>query len=287
MVPSPPAPETCSSSRGVETARVVAHRCIADVTWRIRLECPSLASRAQAGHFAMVRIDGRVDPLLGRPLAVYDTYRDAGATAPEGPPAARRYVDFVYTVHGRFTTALATLDTGAEVTVLGPLGNGWRDVPTVDHLLLVGGGIGQTSLLTLGRDRVAAGARVTFCWGARRAASFGDVEDFERAGIEVHLATLDGSRGHRGNVIDLLDGAVPSSTPPGHIACCGPDPMMAAVARWAGSASPAWRRSATGAAAGTGGGRASRGRSSPPRRSSGTEPAPVTGPAVSRPPSTP
>ena len=142
MVPSPPAPETCSSSRGVETARVVAHRSIADATWRLRLECPSLASRALAGHFAMVRIDGRVDPLLGRPLAVYDTYRDAGATAPEGPPAARRYVDFVYTVHGRFTTALATLDTGAEVTVLGPLGNGWRDVPTVDHLLLVGGGIG-------------------------------------------------------------------------------------------------------------------------------------------------
>ena len=223
----------CSPSRAIETSRVVSHRRIAEATWRIRLDCPRLAAASAAGHFAMVRIAGRVDPLLGRPLAVYDTFRGPDDVDPAGPPAERRYVDFVYAVHGRFTTALATLRRGDEVTVWGPLGNGWREVPAADRLLLVAGGIGQTSLLTLGRDRAAAGARVTFCWGAGRAVAFGDLDDFRRAGLDVHLATLDGSAGLRGNVVDLLDGLVPpGSEAPMHVACCGPDGMMAAVARW-------------------------------------------------------
>jgi dihydroorotate dehydrogenase electron transfer subunit len=100
----------------------------------------------------------------------------------------------------------------------------------------VAGGIGQTALLTLGRDRAAAGERVTFCWGASRGAAFGDIDDFRRAGLDVHLATLDGSTGQRGTVIDLLDGLFPASAgetdAPRHVACCGPDGMMAAVSRW-------------------------------------------------------
>ena len=61
-------------------------------------------------------------------------------------------------------------------------------------------------------------------------------DDFRRAGIDVHLATLDGSAGRRGTVVDLLDEVIgPESTgaaPSLHIACCGPEPMMAAVTRW-------------------------------------------------------
>jgi dihydroorotate dehydrogenase electron transfer subunit len=78
---------------------------------------------------------------------------------------------------------------------------------------------------------------VTFCWGARHASLFGDVDDFRRAGMDVHLATLDGSAGTRGTVVDLLDAVVePRSAQAAgslHVACCGPEPMMAAVTRWA------------------------------------------------------
>lgn len=221
-------------SRGVEEAVVVAHRQIAENAFRIRLECPGIASQAVAGQFAMLRIADRFDPLLGRPLAVYDTYHDAAATTPRGESARRRFADFVYVVHGRFTTALRGILPGDRMTIWGPLGNGYRDVPSTGHLLLVAGGIGQTALLTLGRDRAAAGERVTFCWGASRAEAFGDVDDFRLAGLDVRLATLDGSTGTRGTVIDLLDEAFPigGAEGPTHVACCGPDGMMAAVSRW-------------------------------------------------------
>ena len=235
-------------------ARIVAHSQIADNTWRIRLDCPAIAVAAIPGQFAMIRIPHRSDPLLARPLAVYDTFFDEADGPRDGSP--RRYADFIYAVHGRFTTALREIPVGQELIAWGPLGNGFQ-IPAVDHLVLVAGGIGQTALLGLGRERLGRTAygpatrlrptpcsRVTCCWGARHAGMFGGIEDYKAAGIEVHQATLDGSAGLRGTVVDLLDslfGRV-DTTPASaagktasrglHIACCGPDPMMAAVARW-------------------------------------------------------
>lgn len=75
--------------------------------------------------------------------------------------------------------------------------------------------------------------RVSVCWGARHAGLFGGIEDFRAAGFDVHQATIDGSAGLRGTVVDLLERRLASATADVYVACCGPDPMMAAVARWA------------------------------------------------------
>ncbi len=247
-----PAGQPCyADAASYSPARIVAHTKIADNTWRLRLDCPAIASTAIPGQFAMVRIPHRSDPLLARPLAVYDTFADASGEAGEAP--LRRYADFIYAVHGRFTTALREVPVGHELIAWGPLGNGFQ-IPAVEHLVLVAGGIGQTALLGLGRERLGQAAygpasrlqpprsgRVTCCWGARHAGLFGGIEDYRSAGIDVHQATLDGSAGLRGTVVDLLDSLFdqPGAVPPAahtrrlHIACCGPDPMMAAVARWA------------------------------------------------------
>ncbi len=236
---TPPTAAASGCQAGVachRPAAIVAHERVADHTWRIRLDCPEIAGRAIPGQFAMLRIPGRSDPLLARPLAVYDVF------AVDGHP---QHVDFIYLVHGRFTTALTSLRPGDELAVWGPLGNGFR-LPPVDHLVLVAGGIGQTALLALARERLggarygsgshatAAARRVTFCWGARHAGMFADVDDFRTAGCDVHLATLDGSAGTRGTVIDLLDARFTAGLDAvtTHVACCGPEPMMAAVSRW-------------------------------------------------------
>lgn len=218
-------------------ASVVSHEQVADATWRIRLDCPSIAAAAVPGQFAMLRLPDRHDPLLARPLAVYDTF------PADGVP---RFVDFIYLVHGRFTRALQGSRPGDSLAVWGPLGNGFRPA-AADHLLLVAGGIGQTALLALAREGLGrarygtpprdAGrvGRVTFCWGARHAGMFAAVDDFRAAGCDVHLATLDGSTGTRGTVVDLLEQRFPAAGPgvgPA-VACCGPEPMMAAVAGWA------------------------------------------------------
>ena len=69
--------QQCSSaSAGYHQATIVAHEQIAEATWRLRVDCPPLAASARPGQFAMVRIPNRHDPLLARPLAVYDVFGD-------------------------------------------------------------------------------------------------------------------------------------------------------------------------------------------------------------------
>jgi len=233
------APTVCHADEAtVLRARVVSHDQVADATWRIRLDCPSIAAKALPGQFAMLRLADRSDPLLARPFAVYDVFSDG-----IGP----RYADFIYLVHGKFTRTLIDSRPGDELLVWGPLGNGFS-APSTKHLLLVAGGIGQTALLALARERlglsrygegdrdVERADQVTFCWGARTAGMFGCTDDFRKAGCDVHLATLDGSAGTKGTVVDLLDqrlaaGLVDAATT--RIACCGPERMMEAVAAWA------------------------------------------------------
>ena len=226
-----------------QQAEIVAHEQIAEATWRIRIDCAHLAESARPGQFAMVRLANQNDPLLARPLAVYDVFGhnqipDRWQQTPATTDNSnQKFVDFIYAVAGKFTTALTTFRPGDSVSLWGPLGNSFKN-PAVNHLVLVAGGIGQTALLMLGRDfleKVPSG-HVTFCWGARHANFFGHTEDFVNHGMEVRLATLDGSRGHRGTVVDLLDNmekekAFLINEPPA-IACCGPEGMMAAVAKW-------------------------------------------------------
>ena len=57
----------------------MAHSQIADNTWRLRLDCPAIAASSIPGQFAMIRIPNRSDPLLARPLAVYDTFVITGS----------------------------------------------------------------------------------------------------------------------------------------------------------------------------------------------------------------
>ena len=234
-----PRSDACPPAAVTHT-QILEQREVAPGIFRVRLGCPELAAQAIPGQFVMLRLAGRDDPLLARPLAVYDTFPAESAT-PEG-------IDLIYAVHGRFTSSLCSEPVGTPLAVWGPLGNGFSP-PPVEHLVLVAGGIGQTALLALGKERLGVACygaaertvpparRVSFLWGARNTAAFGDLADFQSAGMETHLATIDGSAGVRGTVIDLLNArlaAEPDAYCSGTaaIACCGPEPMMEAVAAW-------------------------------------------------------
>lgn len=202
-------------------------------TYRLRARCPRIASAVLPGQFVMLRLAGQNDPLLGRPLAVYNVVNDA-----QGQPTG---VDIVYLVVGKMTERLARLAPGALLEIWGPLGNGFPSIEA-DHLVLVAGGIGQTPLLLLAEEhcgtrgfgypprRVAQAKQVTLCYGVRTQEYLAGVEDFERLGVQVHVSTDDGSVGHHGLVTDLVAPVIAKGSGTCRIACCGPEPMMRAVA---------------------------------------------------------
>jgi dihydroorotate dehydrogenase electron transfer subunit len=201
-------------------------------TFRIRLRCPEIAKRIVPGQFFMVRVPGETDPLLGRPFALYDVYEE------HGEPAG---VDFGYVVVGKLTRLMTGWKPGDRAQIWGPLGNGFP-VPEAKHLMLVAGGIGQTPFLAVAREAlglrrygqpprelVHPPERVTLCYGARSADYLAGLDDFVLPGLSVRTSTDDGTAGHRGFVTDLLTQSLAEDAP-NAVYCCGPEPMMHAVA---------------------------------------------------------
>jgi dihydroorotate dehydrogenase electron transfer subunit len=229
-------------------AQNLRHQCVsvtenvqlARDTFRIRLDCPDIARRIVPGQFIMLRLESGNDPLLGRPLALYDVVRDTHG-------AARR-IDIVYLTIGKMTRRLARVLPGDELDAWGPLGNGFPP-GTTDHLLMVAGGIGQTPFVALAKEylgveqyglfpREAAASRVharakkvTLCYGAKTAALLAGMDDFRRVGVHVRLSTDDGTAGHHGLVTELIEPAVAAEKGTCRIVCCGPEPMLDAVAK--------------------------------------------------------
>lgn len=218
---------------------VVEQVQLARDTYRLRLTAPDLARDIVPGQFFMIRSPGATNPLLGRPFALYDTWLDSS-----GNPAG---IDVAYLVVGKMTGLMSTWRPGDRVEVWGPLGNGFPSVGA-SRLVIVAGGIGNTPFPAVAREALglrrygarAQGAplspdRVSFCYGVRSAEYFSGLDDFGALGIDIRLATDDGSRGHKGFVTDLVAQLLTEEAKSGetHIYCCGPEPMMHGVAKLA------------------------------------------------------
>jgi dihydroorotate dehydrogenase electron transfer subunit len=216
-------------------AVIVENVRLARDTYRVRVACPTMASDIRPGQFVMLRLAGGDDPLIGRALALYDTYAGDNGTM-EG-------LDLVYLVVGKLTRHLASAGAGTQVDLWGPLGNGFPPIST-DHLILVAGGIGHTPFLAvarqwLGSKRYGTGGEqtraghVTLCYGTRSRELVSCVDDYISAGVDVRISTDDGTEGRPGLVTDDLRELL-VSTAGGqegrHIFCCGPEPMMEATA---------------------------------------------------------
>lgn len=217
------------------SACVVEQERMAQDTYRLRLECPEVAQVILPGQFFMVREPGVNDPLLGRPFALYDTCLDENGTAIG--------LDFGYVVVGKLTSRMTHWQPGDRVEIWGPLGNGFPH-PGSGSLVMVAGGIGQTPFLATARQALglrkyglpeqtlsSLPERVSLLYGARSKEYLAGLNDFQMEGLDVSVATDDGSYGHQGFVTELLQQQIESDSPPATVFCCGPEPMMEAVSR--------------------------------------------------------
>jgi dihydroorotate dehydrogenase electron transfer subunit len=216
-----------------QVVEIVQHTEVGRSTRLLAVRCPEVARRILPGQFVMLRPHGIYDPLIGRPLALFDVWYESGE------PAG---IEVVYLVKGKLTRWLAEQSVGQTVEVWGPLGNGFEPLPA-DHLVLVAGGIGQTPFLAVAKERLQMATfgvprrnaakvdRITLCYGARTAEYHAGVDRFREIGLDVQLATDDGSAGHHGLVTELLHDLLDrdSKTTRIQVLTCGPERMMEAV----------------------------------------------------------
>jgi dihydroorotate dehydrogenase electron transfer subunit len=197
------------------SSRIAAQQPLAPPYVLTEIDAPEVAATVRPGQFVMVRPEGSLDPLLARPFSVYGV-------------GASGTIRLLYNVVGRGTALLARLRPGDPVHVVGPLGRGFRLDRLPDRAVLVAGGIGIAAfgLLCgeLGRHRVP----VKLLYGARTARDLIEVEAFAAHGVELALASDDGSRGRRALVTALLEEEVAAG--PGLSAyACGPPAMLRRV----------------------------------------------------------
>ncbi len=169
----------------------------------------------------------RTDPLLPRPMAVFRQRPDPDA-------AGSTRVEILYKTEGRGTRLLADAEVGDRVSIVGPLGRGFPAIEPGAKALLVGGGTGVASLYELAGSAGEA-ARVHVLLGARSAGDLMGHAEYEAlAGVDVAVATEDGSLGVKGLVTALLEPHLEGGDVT--VYACGPTPMMAACARLAADA---------------------------------------------------
>lgn len=194
-------------SRVLGTTRVGAYAALT-------LEVPSDFPPSAPGHFVMLGLPGRHDPLLPRPFSLYGRVDDR--------------LEVLVAEVGKGSRLLARLLPGDPVDVLGPLGTAFP-APDERPVLLLGGGVGVAPLRYYLQAWPDVRATSLLVFGGRgRAHVFAPPE----APARTVLTTDDGSAGLRGTVLCGLGQALEGDDPARYLAlACGPDAMLRAVVR--------------------------------------------------------
>ncbi len=206
------------------TGSVVASRPAAESTWLVEFTAPALAEAVEPGHFVMLRLPELYSPLLGRPFAVYRADRASGR------------VQVIYLVVGNMTERLSQIAPGTPLEWWGPLGRGWApieegDRPAARRIYMAAGGIGYTPFYLLAEKYAALEPKpeLHLLYGARTKSRVPNLDDFRALGVDVKVATDDGSLGAKGTVGDLLKAERLEGAKDALVAACGPRPMLFAV----------------------------------------------------------
>lgn len=175
--------------------------------YRIMLSGDTSAISA-AGQFVNIELDGLY---LRRPISVCDL---------EGT-----MLTLIYKVVGRGTEKMSLLTKGKKLDLLTGLGNGYDTSKSGDNPVIIGGGVGVPPLYMLAKKLISAGKKPKAILGFNTKSEIFLEDEFRALGIDVYVASADGSYGIKGYVTDALRecGAYD------YTFSCGPEPMLKAV----------------------------------------------------------
>lgn len=174
----------------------------------LRMELSGDVSAITApGQFVEIKID---DCFLRRPISVCDV-KDGRLT-------------IIYKTVGKGTDKMSELSSGKTLDILTGLGNGYDLAPSGERPLLVGGGVGVPPLYYLAEKLIEKGVKPVVVIGFNTREEVFLREEFASLGLEVYVATADGSEGVKGFVTDVIKDLDYT-----HFYACGPMPMFKAM----------------------------------------------------------
>jgi dihydroorotate dehydrogenase electron transfer subunit len=195
----------------------------------LTLGAPEVGARTEPGQFVMVKPSGLDGPLLRRPFSVFEVLRNEHGEVTG--------ISLLNKRAGPSTSRLYDLEIGDRVDCLGPLGRPFTAVTRPTEAWMVAGGVGLAPFATLAETLASMYTKTTLFYGARSDSELFYLDFFERLGVQLVLATEDGSRGVRARITGPLEEALKTRQEERSkkqestmIYACGPEPMLAAVA---------------------------------------------------------
>ncbi|MEX0975891.1 MAG: dihydroorotate dehydrogenase electron transfer subunit [Woeseia sp.] len=238
-------PRTSGASRNrdtifVEDARVLGVATFPGSQYILRLQAPETAARAVPGTFVHLKCDPAIP--MRRPLSIMRV------------DAAEGWIEVLFKIVGGGLRSLGQRQPGDLVSLMGPIGNGFRPLHERPRTLLIGGGVGIPPMVFLAerlhhdahpwQPLVLMGSEIPFPFQVSPSSI--EIDWIDRA-IDGAMPLLDGwhipcrlasmaaiERTFRGYVTDLarmwLRAQNATEREQTEIFACGPTPMLEAVA---------------------------------------------------------
>jgi len=206
-------------TKGRYEVEIITCKKVSPSTFIIELSKPERFPAAMPGQFISIRVGGATSPLLRRPYSILDMTDD--------------YITLLVKVVGRGSEALVSMKTGDPVDFIGPLGSTYFELDKGGDAVFVAGGTGLAPLVFAARrwSRERRAGEMALLYGTESGSEvLSDI--FEDDFSQVYIATIDGSRGFEGDVVEMFEYLAERAVlPGGKLYSCGPSGMVEALVK--------------------------------------------------------
>lgn len=205
------------STKFVQNFLVLKNTALNSTNYLIKLKSEKLLPEIKPGQFVNIEIRNTDEIFLRRPFSVFEVNYD------------ENIISIIVKILGRGSKKLTEIKSGAELSIVYPLGKGFTKPGQTDRILLIGGGSGVAPMLFLAKESGLKKSNVDIILGAKAKNDHINVKEYERFG-SLNYASEDGSLGEKGfvNQHPLFTNNLSSYN---KIYACGPDGMMKAIAK--------------------------------------------------------
>ena len=179
--PAEQSPPQCPAEESL--CPVVSHEWVNDEYMHMVVKASPKALGAQPGQFFQLLCPSpdEVEVWFRRPQSVYRV------------TPAKGELEFLYKVVGRGTKGLAMLKAGDKLSMLGPLGVGFKLQPGWKNVVVLGRGVGLATMAPISQIAAAQGVKITAILSARSPELALAADLFEQVGDVIKVLDTDGS----------------------------------------------------------------------------------------------
>ena len=199
-----------------QKCKIIKKKFLKEDICSITILSKEIGEDAKPGQFLEIRVVDDIEPLLRRPISIYNANKEKGE------------VEFIFKIKGKGTKLLSERREGEYLDIIGPLGYGYFKLEDYKNIAIIGGGIGIFPLHELSKIAKNNGINASLYIGFRNKDLVILEDELKKVCNELIISTDDGSYGKNGFSIDFLKEDI-KIRKPDCIYACGPLPMLKAV----------------------------------------------------------